>query len=76
MMRHPALVGAALNIVATLAACKGLALVGVPMCRVWGAPTEAHDLAAFWASRVIARAEGARRFVPLNGNGPDVILIS
>ena len=29
------------------------------MFGVWGAPTEAHDLPAFWASRVIARAEGA-----------------
>ena len=67
-MRHPALVGAALNIVATLATHKGLALVGVPMFGVWGAPTEAHDLPAFWASRVIARAEGARRFVLLNGH--------
>ena len=59
-MRHPALVGAALIIVATLAARKGLALVGVPMFGVWGAPTEAHDLPEFWASRVIANTEGAR----------------
>ncbi len=71
-----ALVGAALNFVATSTACEGLALVGVPMFGVWGAPTEAHDLPAFWASLVIARAEGARRFVPLRGHGRDVILIS
>jgi hypothetical protein len=56
-------VGAALNIVATVVACEGLALVGVAMFGVWGPPAEAHDLPAFWASRVIARAEGACRLV-------------
>ena len=67
-MRHPAIVGAALDLVSALAAGEGLALVGVPVFGVWGAPTEAHDLPAFWASRVIARAEGARQFVLLNGH--------
>jgi hypothetical protein len=58
-------VGTALDLVSALTAGEGLALVGVAMFGVWGAPTEAHDLPAFWASRVIARAEGARRFVLL-----------
>ena len=66
-MRYPAF-GAALNIVATLAARKGLALVGVPEFGVWSPPTEVHDLTTFWASRVIARAEGARRFELRNGH--------
>lgn len=69
-MRHPAIVGAALDLVSALAASEGLALVGVPVFGVWGAPTEAHDLPAFWASRVIARAEGARQFVLLSIKPP------
>ena len=68
-MRHPAIVGAALDLVSALAAGEGLALVA-PVFGVWGAPTEAHDLPAFWASRVIARAEGARQFVLLSISPP------
>ena len=36
-MRHPAIVGAALDLVSALAASEGLALVGVPVFGVWGA---------------------------------------
>jgi hypothetical protein len=60
-MGHLAIVGAALDLVSALAAGEGLALVGVPVFGVWGAPTEAHDLPAFWASRVI----GLTSVVPL-----------
>jgi hypothetical protein len=61
-------VGTALDLVSALAAGEGLALVGVPVFGVRGPPTEAHDFPAFRASGVIARAEGARRFVLLNGH--------
>jgi hypothetical protein len=61
-------VGTALDLVSARAARKGLALVGVPVFGVRSPPAEAHDLPAFWASRVIARAEGARQFVLLNGH--------
>jgi hypothetical protein len=69
-MRHPALVGTALDLVSALAAGERLTFKGVAVIGVWGAPTEAHDLPAFWASRVIARAEGARQFVLLRHKSP------
>jgi hypothetical protein len=66
-------VGTALDLVSALAAGEGLALVGVPVFGVWGPPAEAHDLPAFWASRMIARAKERLGMCPTgieNPSGP------
>jgi hypothetical protein len=67
-MRHPALVGAALNLVSAPAACEGLALEGVPMFGMWGAPAQAHLFSTLRTTRSIICAEGAHQFVLLCGH--------
>jgi hypothetical protein len=62
-MRLAVHVGAAINIVATLAACKGLVLVGCPIFGVWSAPAQTHRFSTSRATEVIVSAEGACRLV-------------